>query len=66
MSRKWLPKGKVAERYGRTSRWVDEEKVAGRLPPPKYRGRMPFWDEAELDHHDRTLMTDAPVKNSAA
>jgi hypothetical protein len=62
----WLSKDKVGERYTRTARWVDIETAAGRLPKPKYRGRMPFWDEPELDECDRVSMTDKPIKTTAA
>jgi predicted site-specific integrase-resolvase len=46
-------KYQVAERYGVDERTVDRWKLDGRLPPPHYRGRIPLWDDDELDECDR-------------
>lgn len=55
MSKKYLRKKAVTERYGGVSaRWVELAVKDGRLPPPVYFGtRFPAWDEAELDASDR-------------
>ena len=53
MSKKYLRKQSVAERYGIDERTVDRMKTDGRLPAPTYRGRLPIWAEDELDASDR-------------
>jgi predicted DNA-binding transcriptional regulator AlpA len=53
MGKKFLRKQSVAERYDVDARTVDRMKDDGRIPKPIYRGRLPMWDEAELDRSDR-------------
>jgi hypothetical protein len=44
----------LAERYRCTDRNIDLMVRDHRLPQPTlYRGRVPLWDEAMLDEHDR-------------
>jgi hypothetical protein len=52
MSKTFLRKRAVAERYGVNVRTVDRWSEDGRLPPPIYRGIVPLWDQAELDAQD--------------
>jgi predicted DNA-binding transcriptional regulator AlpA len=51
--KRYLRKQQVAQRYGIDERTADRWKLDGRLPPPVYRGRIPLWDELELDESDR-------------
>ncbi len=51
--KKYLRKKALAERYSMTERSIDRMCRDGRLPVPIYRGRIPLWDEAELDKSDR-------------
>jgi predicted site-specific integrase-resolvase len=53
MSKTFLRKKRVAGRYDIDERTVDRWTKDGRLPPPTYRGRIPLWDETELDERDR-------------
>lgn len=53
MSKRYLRKASVAERYDVDERTVDRMKDDGRLPKPIYRGRLPMWAEDELDKSDR-------------
>jgi predicted DNA-binding transcriptional regulator AlpA len=53
MGKRFLRKQSVAERYDVDERTVDRMKSDGRLPQPIYRGRLPMWDETELDKSDR-------------
>jgi predicted DNA-binding transcriptional regulator AlpA len=62
MSKKFLRKQSVAERYDIDERTVDRMKDDGRLPPPHYRGRLPMWDEDELDASDRAAAVARPSK----
>jgi hypothetical protein len=52
MSKTFLRKRAVADRYGVNKRTVDRWAEDGRLPPPIYRGIIPLWDQAELDAQD--------------
>jgi len=52
--KQFFRKSQVAARYGIDERMVDRWKQDGRLPLPRYRGRMPLWREDELDQLDRT------------
>jgi predicted site-specific integrase-resolvase len=66
MSHKFFRKAQVAERYGVDERTVDRWKLDGRLPAPHhYRGRIPLWDEAELDALDRqnTVTANSAVRS---
>jgi hypothetical protein len=59
MARK-LRKADVAQRYGNIENRTVERKVEhGLIPPPDYlfQNRIPFWDEEELDAHDRAAVT---------
>jgi hypothetical protein len=55
LSRKYLRKHGVAERYSVDKRTVDRMAIDGRIPPPKYLpgSRIPIWEESELDQNDR-------------
>jgi predicted DNA-binding transcriptional regulator AlpA len=70
MPHKFFRKSQVATRYGVDERTVDRWKLDGRLPPPRYRGRMPLWREDELDALDRratvTANQDRPKQTGAA
>jgi hypothetical protein len=74
-TRRWLRKQKVAQRYGwETARSVERAVKAGRLPLPKFPlgNAIPFWDELELEQHERhltalaatTRQTRGPIPNS--
>jgi predicted DNA-binding transcriptional regulator AlpA len=65
MSKKFLRKQSVAERYGVDERTIDRMKADGRLPKPVYRGRLPLWDEDELTKSDRAAAV-ATRRNNAA
>jgi predicted DNA-binding transcriptional regulator AlpA len=58
MSTQYLRKAQVATRYCTTKRWVDKMVEEGRLPKPTYPTsyRVPLWNEAELDQHDRAVV----------
>jgi predicted DNA-binding transcriptional regulator AlpA len=54
--RRYLRAAAVCARYGGISymtlwRWLNAPSSV--FPKPKYFGRRRFWDEAELDEHDR-------------
>jgi predicted site-specific integrase-resolvase len=53
MSKKFLRKQAVAERYGINVRTVERMVLDGRLPAPVYRGKFPLFAEDELDAADR-------------
>jgi predicted DNA-binding transcriptional regulator AlpA len=53
MPKHFLRKKDVAARYSVTIRTAERMVDDGRLPRPNYRGRIPLWDEAELDASDR-------------
>jgi predicted DNA-binding transcriptional regulator AlpA len=55
-TKRYLKAAKVCERYGDISdmtlwRWL--KAPGSKFPKPIYVGRHRFWDEAELDAHDR-------------
>jgi hypothetical protein len=54
--KQFLRKGSVAKRYDCDERTVDRMKLDGRIPPPIYRGRVPMWDQDELDASDRSFV----------
>jgi hypothetical protein len=56
MPKQYLRKVRVAARYDASIRWVERAVEDGRLPPPVYRGRIPIWDEAALDAHDKAAV----------
>jgi predicted DNA-binding transcriptional regulator AlpA len=49
----FLRKQAVGQRYGIDVRSVDRWAADGRLPSPVYRGRIPLWDQDELEARDR-------------
>jgi predicted DNA-binding transcriptional regulator AlpA len=59
MSKTFLRKRAVANRYGINRRTVDRWAEDGRLPPPIYRGIIPLWDQAELDAQDHAAAATA-------
>jgi predicted DNA-binding transcriptional regulator AlpA len=63
VQKQFLRKSSVARRYDVTPRTVERMVDDGRLPPPIYRGRMPQWDEAELDAADRAATVGRRRKN---
>ena len=62
---KFYRKAQVAERYQVDERTVDRWKQDGRLPVPRYRGRVPLWREDELDALDRKLIVTARNRPAA-
>jgi predicted DNA-binding transcriptional regulator AlpA len=52
MSKIFLRRRVVAERYGITTRSVDRWARDGRLPAPIRRGKTVLWDRDELDAQD--------------
>lgn len=53
MTKKYLRKRQLAERYSVNTRTIDRMTADGRLPRPIYRGSFPLWLEAEVDASDR-------------
>jgi hypothetical protein len=52
--KRYLRRLDLAERYRCTDRNIDLMVRAGHLPQPTLmRGRVPLWDEAIIDEHDR-------------
>jgi predicted site-specific integrase-resolvase len=66
MHKQFFRKSQVAARYGVDERTVDRWKLDGRLPPPRYRGRIPLWREDELDALDRRDIVAARSNSAAA
>jgi hypothetical protein len=68
MSKKYLRKAGVADRYGVDERTVDRMKLDGRIPPAKYlpNSRIPLWDVDELDQNDRAATLAPHSKTEAA
>ena len=63
-AKRWLRKRHVRERYGDVAaRTIERAVEAGRLPPPEFpfSNRVPFWDEAVLEQHDRAAATAATL-----
>jgi hypothetical protein len=61
MAKKWLRKEAVCARYGDVvDRSIERAVMDGRLPEPQYPlgNKIPFWDEEELDKHDRKIVTE--------
>jgi hypothetical protein len=59
MAKTYLRKEQVAARYGNTTkRSIERAAKDGRLPPPVFplSNGVPYWDEAELDEHDRKVV----------
>ena len=54
--KRWLRKAQVRARYAGTSdKSIERAVAAGRLPPPQFPlgTKIPYWDEAELEEHER-------------
>jgi predicted DNA-binding transcriptional regulator AlpA len=64
MSKRFLKKRQVAERYGISERETDRRVRDGRLPAPYYHSRFPRWDEDELDACDRVASRERPVPSA--
>jgi hypothetical protein len=66
MAKQYRRKAEVAGRYRVTPRTVDRMVGDKRLPPPVYLGggRIPLWDEEQLDEADRAA-TAAPRSKHA-
>ena len=65
MAKRFLRKRQVAERYGVHERSIDRMAEDGRLPPPHFHGgRIPRWDEDELDACDRAATRERAVKRT--
>jgi hypothetical protein len=65
--KRWCRKRQVQSRYGEVcSRTIDRAVKDGRLPPPKFPfgNKVPYWDEDELDKHDRNLAARMPQRAS--
>jgi hypothetical protein len=66
--KRWSRKRQVQQRYGNVcSRTIDRAVADKRLPPPKYPfgNGIPFWDDDELDAHDRTADVARPSGKAA-
>ena len=50
--KQFLRREQVAGRYGIAARTVDRMAGDGRLPPPMHLGRVPLWDQDQLDARD--------------
>jgi len=59
ISKRYLRKKAVAERYSCSNRQVDRMSEDGRLPKPFYlpNSKFPLWAEHELDENDRQAAT---------
>jgi hypothetical protein len=58
-AKRWLRKRQLRERYGDINpRTIERAVAAGRLPPPQFPfgNRIPFWDEAVLEEHERAAV----------
>ena len=65
MSKTYLRKRQVAERYQTTDRNVERMAADGRIPKPDfYNGRFPLWDAAALDASDRAATMRAQPKRA--
>jgi hypothetical protein len=61
MAKKWLRTEAVCARYGDVvPRSIERAVKDGRLPAPEYPlgNKVPFWNEEELDKHDRKIVTE--------
>jgi hypothetical protein len=61
MAKKWLRTEAVCARYGDVvPRSIERAVKDGRLPAPEYPlgNKIPFWDEAKLEEHDRQIVTE--------
>jgi hypothetical protein len=59
MSKIYLRKRQVAQRYGDASlRFVERAVKDGRIPPPEYPcgEHTPFWDEEKLEANERAAV----------
>jgi predicted DNA-binding transcriptional regulator AlpA len=61
-----LRKKAVAAKYGITERSVDRWSLDGRLPQPVHRGRVPLWDQGELDACDRAHAARSRAEQTSA
>jgi transposase len=66
MSKQYLRKARVAQRYDVSERTVERMAKDGRLPPPEYRGRLPLWGEDKLDAADRAAALKSSAEPTAA
>lgn len=68
MVMKWLRKKHLRQRYGDCSdRSIERAVKDKRLPPPEYPfgNRVPAWNEAVLDEHDRATVLASHPKRDA-
>jgi hypothetical protein len=66
--KRWSRKRQVQARYGNVcARTIDRAVADKRLPSPKFPfgNKVPFWDDDELDEHDRAAAMARP-KHAAA
>lgn len=66
--KRWSRKRQVQQRYGNVcSRTIDRAVAEKRLPPPRYPfgNKIPFWDDDELDAHDRTFALERRPEKAA-
>jgi hypothetical protein len=66
MPKTFLRKQQVGARYGIDVRSVDRWSADGRLPLPVYRGRIPLWDQDELDVRDHQATIERAAGKTAA
>jgi predicted site-specific integrase-resolvase len=57
MATRYLRKAAVADRYSVTTRSIERWVEEGRIPRPQYpTGRLPLWDEEQLEASDRATV----------
>jgi hypothetical protein len=67
MPKRYLRKAAVAARYGINVRSVERKVAAGTLPPPEYpAGRIPLWNEADLEANERRAVASQHVTADTA
>ena len=66
MSKTYLRKRQVADRYNIVPRTVDRWSEDGRLPAPIYRSKVPLWDLDRLEADDLAAATAARAAGDAA
>jgi hypothetical protein len=66
MPKTFLRKQAVGQRYGIDVRSVDRWSADGRLPAPVYRGKIPIWDQDELDARDHQAAAERASRKPVA
>jgi len=64
---RWLRKKHLRERYSCCDRTIDRMVESGRLPAPQFpwQNRIPGWEEAVLDTHDRAVVAGGSKREAA-